>query len=176
MSFRVALVAMPWPLADRPSIQLAALKAYLLQIFPGTVQVHALHPYVSIASHLGLDLYQRIAERSWLAEAIYAPLVFPEQLSQAQALVHRVNGRRRGAVPLDVKALGQRIHAVHEHDRLFEQAAKADLVGISVCLATHCLLYLVRAKVTVTWHPGGPGVVVCGELGKASAFQRLTWW
>jgi ribosomal peptide maturation radical SAM protein 1 len=170
MSFRVALVAMPWPLADRPSIQLAALKAYLLQKFSGTVQVCTLHPYVSIASHLGLDLYQRIAERSWLAEAIYAPLLFPEQLSQAQALVHRVNGRRRGAVPLDVKALGQRIHAIHEHDRLFEQAAEADLVGISVCLAQlTASLYLVaelkRRSPGISVVLGGSAV--CGELGRS---------
>ncbi len=170
MPFEVALVAMPWPLAERPSIQLAVLKAYLVQQFQSAVRVRALHPYVSIASNLGLELYQNIAGRSWLAESIYAPLLFPEQLPRAQALVDRLGGRRLGVDPLDLKVMGQQIVSIHRRDRIFEQLAEVDLVGISVCLAQlTASLYLVRELKRRSPHVpvviGGSSV--CGELGRS---------
>lgn len=170
MPFGVALVAMPWPLADRPSIQLGTLKAYLQERFHGTVRVRAMHPYVSIAAHLGLELYQKIAGRSWLAEAIYAPLLFPQQLSPAQSLVDRLGGRRLGGSPLDLEVLGHQIQDIHRQDRLFEQLAEASLVGISVCLAQlTASLYLVRELKRRSPHVAVVlgGSSVCGGLGRS---------
>jgi ribosomal peptide maturation radical SAM protein 1 len=170
MPFGVALVAMPWPLADRPSIQLGALKAYLLQRFRGAVRVRAMHPFVPIAAHLGLDLYQKIAARSWLAEAIYAPLLFPEQLVPAQSLVDRLGGRKLGGSPLDLEVLGHQIQEIHRQDRLFEQLAEASLVGISVCLAQlTASLYLVRELKRRSPHVAVVlgGSSVCGGLGRS---------
>jgi ribosomal peptide maturation radical SAM protein 1 len=179
MPFCVALVAMPWPLADRPSIQLAALKAYLLQQFQGAVHVRAWHPYVSVAAHLGLDLYQRIAEETWLAEAIYTPLVFPEQLPHAQALVRRLSGRKPAeGFPPDLETLGQRIQRIHQQDHFFEQLAQAHLVGISVCLAQlmaslHLVFELKRRSPQTPVVLGGSSV--CGDLGRSllKAFPEI---
>ncbi|HBZ55752.1 MAG TPA: hypothetical protein DEO88_10120 [Syntrophobacteraceae bacterium] len=170
MPLEVALVAMPWPLADRPSIQLAVLKAYLKEQFQSAVQVRALHPYVSIAAHLGLDLYQKIAGRSWLAESIYVPLLFPERLPHVQALVERLGGREVGVDPIDLSVMGQQIEGIHRHDGLLEQLAEVDLVGISVCLAQlTASLYLVRE--IKRRFPHTPVVLggssVCGELGRS---------
>jgi ribosomal peptide maturation radical SAM protein 1 len=168
MPFEVALVAMPWPLAERPSIQLAVLKSYLVQQFQSAVNVRVFHPYVSVAANLGLDLYQKVAGRSWLAESVYAPLLFPEQLPYAQALVDRLGGRRLGVDPLDLKVMGQQIADIHRRDNILEQLAQADLVGISVCLAQlTASLYLVRQLKRRSPHVpvviGGSSV--CGELG-----------
>jgi ribosomal peptide maturation radical SAM protein 1 len=145
MPFRVALVSMPWPFADRPSIQLATLQAYLGKHLAGAVSVRAFHPYVHIAASLGFDVYQKIAEHSWVAEALYAPLLFPEQLGEAQKLIQRLSGQRKFPFPLDLAALSRKIQITHEQSQLFEQLAEADLVGISVCLAQlTSSLFLVR--------------------------------
>ena len=67
----IALVSTPWPLYNRPSIQLGALKAYLQQEFP-KLQVHTLHLYLKVAESIGYKLYRAISERTWLAETVYA--------------------------------------------------------------------------------------------------------
>jgi ribosomal peptide maturation radical SAM protein 1 len=170
MPFKLALVCMPWPLADRPSIQIAALKAYIEQQHPGTVSARAFHPYLGVAAALGSPLYQTIAARSWLAEAIYASLRFPQQLKRVQDLVRRLGSSRHGAAPLDVAAVGDRLRAVHEQSRLFEQLAEANLVGISVCLAQlTASLYL--AQEVKRRSPSTPivlgGSMVCGRIGRS---------
>jgi len=169
MPFRVALVSMPWPLADRPSIQLATLQAYLGKHLAGAVTVRAFHPYVHIAASLGFSAYQKIAEHSWVAEALYAPLLFPEQLAEAQKLVQRVSGKRKFPFPLDLAALSRRIQTAHEQSQLFEQLAEADLVGISVCLAQlTSSLFLVRElkrKVPAVRVVLG-GSAVCESMGR----------
>jgi len=76
--FRLGLIAMPWALFNRPSVQLGALKGYLAQAAP-EVQVACLHPYLGLARELGLELYQQISQDVWLCEGLYAGLLFPQQ-------------------------------------------------------------------------------------------------
>lgn len=132
MALRVSLVAMPWALADRPSIQLATLKAYLHQQFPGTVRVRAHHPYLDIAAALGTSLYREIAERSWLGEALYAPLLFPELRAAAEKLAQR-QWRKGGRFPFD--QVTRTLETRHRNSRHLEMLAESDLVGFSVCFA-----------------------------------------
>ena len=73
---RIALVSTPWPLFNRPSIQLGALKAFVEQDMPH-VRADAHHAYLSIAAGLGYDLYGGISESTWLAECPYAALLYP---------------------------------------------------------------------------------------------------
>jgi ribosomal peptide maturation radical SAM protein 1 len=180
MAFKVALVSMPWPLADRPSIQLAVLKAYLQQQAHGTVSIRAFHPYLRAAASLGLACYQAIAERSWLAEAMYAPLLFPEQLPQVQQLVRRENGRRRRRFCVDVAAVSGKLQTEHERSGLFDRLAEADLVGISVCLAQlSASLYVareVKRRSPVTPIVFG-GSMVCENIGKTvlRAFPEIDY-
>lgn len=75
---KIALISAPWPLYNRPSIQLGTLKAYLQSTDPH-IRVEAHHFYLELAASLGYKLYQEISERTWLAECIYAALLFPER-------------------------------------------------------------------------------------------------
>jgi ribosomal peptide maturation radical SAM protein 1 len=75
---KVALLSTPWPLFNRPSIQLGTLKAYLRRELPD-LKVDAHHLYLSVAEALGYDLYKAISKRSWLSEACYAALLYPER-------------------------------------------------------------------------------------------------
>ncbi|MGD9038133.1 MAG: RiPP maturation radical SAM C-methyltransferase [Desulfobacteraceae bacterium] len=75
---RIALISTPWPLFNRPSIQLGALKAFVRNRLP-QIQVDAHHIYLSVADLLGYDLYGQISEKTWLSEAPYAALLYPER-------------------------------------------------------------------------------------------------
>jgi ribosomal peptide maturation radical SAM protein 1 len=74
----IALVSTPWPLFNRPSIQIGTLKAYLQRELP-EIKVDAHHLYLSVAEAVGYNLYKAISERSWLSEACFAALLYPER-------------------------------------------------------------------------------------------------
>ena len=90
---RIALISTPWPLYNRPSIQLGALKAYLRARHPD-VRVDARHGYLELAESLGYKRYQQISERTWLAESIYAALLFPERFEAVERLFKREVGAK----------------------------------------------------------------------------------
>ncbi len=75
---QVVLLAAPWPLFNRPSIQIAALKAYLNQHLPA-IQIHAWHLFLNIAETIGYQTYQALSQRTWLAETVYAALLYPDR-------------------------------------------------------------------------------------------------
>ncbi len=75
---RAALLSTPWPLFNRPSVQLGSLKAFVRRKLPG-IGVDAYHVYLEVAAALGYDLYGRISQRTWLAESPYAALLYPER-------------------------------------------------------------------------------------------------
>jgi ribosomal peptide maturation radical SAM protein 1 len=85
---KLILVSTPWPLYSRPSIQLGAIKAYVQAKHPD-VAVHADHVYLKIAAALGYPLYQEISERSWLAEAVYAALLYPRRFEMVKKFFNR---------------------------------------------------------------------------------------
>ena len=84
---RIALISPPWPLYNRPSIQLGALKAYLQANSPD-VQVEASHFYLELARDIGYRLYQQISERTWIAESIYGSLLYPERSESIEKLFY----------------------------------------------------------------------------------------
>jgi len=79
----IALVSTPWPLFNRPSIQLGSLKAFLQKEVP-SISVDAHHLYLNVAESLGYELYRKISERNWLAESVYAALLYPEQFDSIE--------------------------------------------------------------------------------------------
>jgi ribosomal peptide maturation radical SAM protein 1 len=85
---KVALISTPWPLYNRPSIQLGALKSYLKSKH-SDVKVDARHFYLKLAESLGYKRYQQISERTWLAESIYAALLFPDRFEVVKKLFDR---------------------------------------------------------------------------------------
>lgn len=85
--FRVGLISMPWSIFNRPSIQLGALKAWLDR--DSAIEAHTFHPYLQTAKAIGTETYHHLARNSWAGEALYSPLLFPEQREQAAKLFHQ---------------------------------------------------------------------------------------
>jgi ribosomal peptide maturation radical SAM protein 1 len=90
---RIALFSTPWPLYNRPSIQLGTLKAYLRSIYPD-MQVENHHIYLKLAESIGYRQYHEISKRTWLAETVYAALLYPERLQQIEKLFYQQSGRK----------------------------------------------------------------------------------
>ena len=75
---------MPWSIFNRPSIQLACLKSYLEE--KAEIMVDGFHPYLAIAKNIGTESYIRISGSPWAGEALFAALLFPEKLADAEKL------------------------------------------------------------------------------------------
>jgi ribosomal peptide maturation radical SAM protein 1 len=84
----LVLVSPPFAFYHRPSIQLGALKAYITSQFRG-IQVRAYHCHLSVAQGIGYSVYQAISERTWLAETLYAAILFPEKLGEIESVFRR---------------------------------------------------------------------------------------
>ena len=130
----MALVSMPWSLFNRPSIQLGSLKAYLNK-HAGWLSVQASYPYLEVASRLGPDLYHWISQNSWVGEALYAALLFPEQKDAARKLalryVRNANKKIQGLFDFGAiqTVLASKLQSLIEH----QDWNKFQLVGFSVC-------------------------------------------
>lgn len=128
---KIALLSTPWPLFNRPSIQLGALKAFLAREVPA-VEVDARHLYLTVAEALGYDTYRAISEKTWLSEACYAALLYPER----EEGIRRFWRRQSAGVArkLDFPDILLALKGVT--DRILSQIDwKAySLVGLSICL------------------------------------------
>jgi ribosomal peptide maturation radical SAM protein 1 len=144
---RIALISTPWPLFNRPSIQLGALKAFVRNSLPH-VQVDTHHIYLSVADLLGYELYGQISEKTWLSEAPYAALRFPEQretiarLWQRQASRHSLSRKWNFHEILD--RLEDASHGVLNRVNWGDY----DLVGLSICFGqlTSALYFIQQIK------------------------------
>jgi ribosomal peptide maturation radical SAM protein 1 len=131
--WRVALVAMPWQLFNRPSIQLATLKAYLERHAGDWLQVDLFHPYLAVARLLGPELYHRLSLNPWAGEALYAPLLFPDQEPEARKLLNKALRRAAEPVDFDFAELRQKLDQ-HLSQWLAETDwRKYGLIGFSIC-------------------------------------------
>ncbi|MGB5617808.1 MAG: hypothetical protein WBM78_13270, partial [Desulfobacterales bacterium] len=110
---QVVLVSTPWPLFNRPSIQLGVLKAYLTTKHPG-LEFRAHHFYLQLAAAIGYGVYQNISERTWLAESVYAALLHPERAAAIEALFRRKATGRPMLKDLDFKAMIAKVEAVSQ--------------------------------------------------------------
>lgn len=139
--FRVALVSMPWPLFNRPSVQLGTLKAWL-ETECDWIKVETFHPYLETAKRLGSEVYHWICRNVWVSEALYSSILFPELLPGTGKLIEKA---LRNADPAVKKAISgidggigfQSIKPVlkRQLDTLAESVdwSRFDLVGFSVC-------------------------------------------
>ncbi len=85
---KIALISTPWPLFNRPSIQLASLKAFIRHKLP-EVAIKNYHIYLSIASCLGYEFYSKVSESTWLSEPLYGALLYPEKKGVIKKLWNR---------------------------------------------------------------------------------------
>jgi ribosomal peptide maturation radical SAM protein 1 len=143
----VALVSTPWPLYNRPSIQLGALKAHL-QLKHPEVRVDARHFYLKLAESLGYKLYQQISERTWLAESIYAALLFPERFEAIKTLFNREVSSKHKLKEAGLKEIATQVKTItaacisslHWDDYMLAG------FSVSLCQLTSSLYFIRRIK------------------------------
>jgi ribosomal peptide maturation radical SAM protein 1 len=144
---RIALISTPWPLYNRPSIQLGALKAYLRSIYPD-MQIEAHHVYLKLAASIGYRQYHEISKRTWLAETVYAALLYPERLEQIEKLFNQASSRKSvlraaglGSITAGVKKISDDfINSRNWGDYLLAG------FSVSLCQLTSALYFIKRIK------------------------------
>ena len=144
---RIALISTPWPLYNRPSIQLGTLKAYLRSIYPD-MQVEAQHVYLTLAQSIGYRQYHEISKRTWLAETVYAALLYPERLQQIEKFFNQESGRKsvlRAAGLGSITAGVKKISDDFINSRNWGEYLLAGF-SVSLCQLTSALYFIKRIK------------------------------
>lgn len=143
----VALVSAPWPLYNRPSIQLAALKAYLQNRHPD-LEIAAYHIYLKVAVSIGYNIYQEISERTWLAESVYAALLYPERRDLIEDVFFSNAKARSGLRSIDFGNLSKKV--AKTTNRFIDEInwKGFGLAGFTICLCqlTATLYFIDRIK------------------------------
>lgn len=177
---RIALISPPWPLFNRPSLQLATLKAFLLKNRP-ELQVTCHHPYLALAAKLGFESYHAISESSWASEAVCAALLFSNREKECNSMftsaVARDSQRKKGPP----------VRAVRRHTRetleTFVNSLKLtglDMVGITVSI-NQLTAALFLARLIKAGHSNLPvvfgGASVSGQAGEwiFDAFKEIDY-
>lgn len=143
---RVLLVSAPWPLFNRPSLPLGALKAFLNETLPH-IQTDASHLFLQVAHRLGYDRYQDVSRRVWRAEAVFSALLYPEHASLAESLYTRTLKRGDPAAD-DFEQLVCQVKGVMEEWLQRIDWSALQLVGftISFCQVTASLYLISQIK------------------------------
>jgi ribosomal peptide maturation radical SAM protein 1 len=141
---KVALISAPWPLFSRPSIQIGTLKAHLKRRFPD-LKVDAHHFYLEVAEALGYRRYQVVSERTWLAETVYAALLYPECSERAEYLFQKEIKGKPHLKKADFKPLTRKVLEISEAFIRRIRWEKYGLVGFSICFCQlTSSLFLIR--------------------------------
>jgi ribosomal peptide maturation radical SAM protein 1 len=143
----VALISTPWPLYSRPSIQLGSLKAHLQSRFPD-LGIDAHHFYLSLAETVGYKNYHEISQRTWLAESVYAALLFPNRLKQAKTLFSRESNRNSLLKTINFHSLTTLVKKTTDAFLDQHNWGRYGLIGfsISLCQLTSALYVIKRIK------------------------------
>ncbi len=163
----VALVSAPWPLFNRPSIQLGAIKAFLQQQLP-QVKVSCHHLYLDYASSLGYPIYEEISQSTWLAEPIAAALLYPENLDKIQRLWRKKAARSPACKGIDFLELCSGFQGISQEVIKTKNWKDFHIIGFSICFSQlTSTIYLIRLikklAPSVPVVVGGPGC--SGQLG-----------
>jgi len=130
---KVHLISMPWPLFNRPSIQLGALKAYLNQSLKHT-RVKTKHLYLDVAAAIGYEVYTEISKRTWLSECVYAALLYPQRIDAIEKLFKKEAHKNKVLSKINFRSLIKNTRKVTD-DRLGQvDWQEIGLVGFSICL------------------------------------------
>jgi ribosomal peptide maturation radical SAM protein 1 len=144
---KIALISTPWPLYSRPSIQLGTLKAFLKARMP-ELQVDTYHFYLQLAEAIGYRTYHEISERTWLAESMYAALLYPSRNQQAEALFRKESAGKPKLRKVEFKTLARRIKKATDAFIHSQNWHAYGLLGfsISLCQLTSALYVIKRLK------------------------------
>lgn len=168
---KIVLLSTPWPLFNRPSIQLGTLKAYLSRHMP-QVNVKAYHFYLQIAQTIGYALYQAVSERTWTAEAVYAAMLYPHRTPQIEKLFRKY---ATGNPVLRTVQFTDLVDAVKKRTDKAIAAIQWNAFGlagfsVSLCQLTSTLYFLKRVK---SQYPELPTVVGGTTFSSISAHEFL---
>jgi ribosomal peptide maturation radical SAM protein 1 len=166
----VALVSAPWSLYDRPSIQLGALSAWMKRAFPN-LRVDAHHAFLNVANGIGYPRYQAISRRTWLAETIFAALLFPERMDRAEAVFKKTAKGSPALGQCDFADLVATVGAIADQTIDAIDWSAYFLAGFSNCLCqfTATLYFVRRIKAAYADLP----VVVGGSMFDASSAGEM---
>jgi ribosomal peptide maturation radical SAM protein 1 len=173
----VNLVAAPWALYNRPSIQIGALGAYLRKAFPG-LRVRHHHFFLALAARLGFETYQPLSERSFLAESVYAALLYPERRPEIGARFKRLAGRRSALADVkwtDLLDLAQATADAFLEDIDWERSLLAGFT-VGLCQLSATLYLVTRVKARCPDLPivvGGAAIPHSGAVGLTQAFPEI---
>lgn len=166
--FRLGLVSMPWSIFNRPSIQLATLKAYLDR--DRSIATTVFHPYLAAAAAIGTENYHYLAKNSWAGEALYSPLLFPEQAGQAEKLFYESCRNEPELRHLNFDTCRQSLDQALEQWLASVDFTSFELIGFSICF-NQLISSLTAAARIKERHPdlpiaiGGSGCV--GTIGES---------
>ena len=167
---QIALISTPWPLFNRPSVQLGTLKAYLESRI-SDLQIDSFHFYLQLAEAIGYHTYHDISERTWLAESMYAALLYPRSRQRAQRLFRKESVGKAGLRKIEFAALTRKIKKVTDAFVRRHNWQAYGLIGfsISLCQLTSALYVIKRIKKVFP----EPTIVVGGALTPAIAAPAL---
>jgi len=173
----VALVSTPWPLYSRPSIQIAALKAYLRSQYPD-LTVEAYHIYLKVAQTIGYKVYHEVSERTWLAETVYAALLYPKRFESIKKLFCRGSRENPHLRKVEFEKLIRQVQMVSNSFIDHTQWRNFRLAGFSVCLCqlTSALYFIRRIKAKYPRLPiviGGSGLSADASANLIAAFPEI---
>lgn len=172
---KTALISAPWPVYNRPSIQLGALKASLLNTF-SDLNVDAYNFYLNIAEKTGYRVYHEISEKSWLAESIYAALLYPEKKDEIKVFFDKESSDCKAVKEIGFDAILETIKKTS--DELIEKIDWQQYlyVGVSVCLCqlTSSLYFINRIKEKFPKLPVAVGGSLFSGLNPEEFFNAFT--
>jgi len=144
---KVAILSPPWQLYNRPSIQLGVLKADLKKKFPA-LDVISIHPYLDIAAGIGYDLYQAVSERTWLAETVFAALLFPDQREKIEKLFKKLSAGKRVLKDVSFIDLIEKVENITQKMICKTDWPELMLAGfsISVCQLTSGIYFIQKIR------------------------------
>ena len=103
---------------------------------------------MKIAESIGYPIYQEISERTWLAEPVYAALLYPERLAFIENVFLKHVKRGSALASVNFQKLSQKIE--NETNRFIDRNdwRQFDLIGFSICLCqlTASLYFIKRIK------------------------------
>jgi ribosomal peptide maturation radical SAM protein 1 len=166
---KVALISPPWPLFNRPSIQLGALKAFVKEKLP-YIQVDSHHVYLSIAAALDYDLYAKISESTWLAEPLYAALLYPDRIGTIERFWQKRSSKLGLAEKPNFRELCSNIKEHSSRIIDLQGWEKYFLAGFSICFGqlTSTIWFINeirRRAANIKIVVGGPACA--GDMGKS---------
>jgi len=144
---KIIFISAPWPLYNRPSIQIGTLKSYLKKELPD-LKVDAHHFYLKVAETIGYRHYRAISERTWLAETVYGALLYPKRLENIKKIFYKQAAGKPLLRKIVFETLTKQIQEISETFIHNIDWGEYGLAGFSICLCqlTASLYFIKKIK------------------------------